>query len=223
MKLEELEALYRERVGDHAEPPLADAPTVARWYNEAAAEACIRGDLIREADSDELCEFAVAAESTTAITLPAPMQRVDYASFTPTGGEPVQLKIEVSRIELDRRSRTWRTDVDQPTVLLIEGRKMRLVPAPSDAGALRIEGWRIPLESERMGASDSEPVIATLHHEKLVPWAVYRALSNPDGELFDQGKADRALAEFTAYFGRRPDADADQAFDARPQFNKVFL
>lgn len=223
MKLEELEAQYRERVGDHGDPPLADTPTVLRWLNEAVAEACIRADLIREADADELCEFSVAAESTASIALPAPMQRIDYATFTPTDGEPVALKLEVSRMELDRLSSTWRIDTGPPTRLLIEGRKMRLVVAPSEAGTLRVEGWRIPLDDEHMGARDSEPVIATLHHEKLVCWAVYRALSNPDGELFDQGKADRAKAEFDAYFGRRPDADADQAFDARPQFNKVFL
>lgn len=223
MKFEELEAQYRERVGDHADPPLADAPTVLRWLNEAVAEACIRGDLIREADAAELCEFSIAAESTTAVTLPAAMQRIDYASFTPTDSEPIALKVEVSRMELDRLSRTWRTDTGTPSRLLVEGRKMRIVVAPETAGVLRIEGWRIPLDDERMGARDSEPVIATLHHEKLVCWAVYRALSNPDGELFDQGKADRAYAEFQAYFGPRPDADADQAYDARPQFNKVWL
>ena len=52
-----------------------------------------------------------------------------------------------------------------------------------------------------------EPEIHQAHHEHLIQWALHRAFSVPDSELFDPDRARLAEEEFTAYFGPLPDSD----------------
>jgi hypothetical protein len=53
--------------------------------------------------------------------------------------------------------------------------------------------------------NDSDtPEIHAASHRSLILWALRCAFSVPDSEAFDQQRADRAEAAFTAYFGERP-------------------
>ena len=45
------------------------------------------------------------------------------------------------------------------------------------------------------------------HHEHLIDWALHRAFSVPDSEMFDANRAAQAEEAFTAYFGPLPDSD----------------
>jgi hypothetical protein len=54
----------------------------------------------------------------------------------------------------------------------------------------------------------TRPEINQIHHRFLVKWALHRGYQKPDAETLNPGKSAAALAEFEAYFGTRPDADA---------------
>jgi hypothetical protein len=58
-----------------------------------------------------------------------------------------------------------------------------------------------------MALDGDEPCILAVHHIHLVQWALYRAFSKPDAEIFDPNRAAQAEAEFSRYFGARPDSD----------------
>jgi hypothetical protein len=58
-----------------------------------------------------------------------------------------------------------------------------------------------------MDDSLDKPEIHPQHHRFLVHWALHRAYSKPDSEIFNPDKAAKALKDFEDYFGYRPTAN----------------
>ncbi|MNY59466.1 hypothetical protein D3C86_1959210 [compost metagenome] len=103
-----------------------------------------------------------------------------------------------------------------------DDKTLRLAPKPDVAGVLRLEGYRLPIDE--MQSDGDEPEIHRAHHRRLVDWALHRAFSVPDADIFDAQRAVNAERAFTDYFGPAPDSDLrrttrhDQVHHTLPDF-----
>lgn len=206
MDLEALIEDFRSKADDRVGPPfLFPDEDVMTWLNEAQHEAAVRRRLIREASNPAICAIAVSAGNGDCALHPSVFE-ITYQAFRADGAmvrTPIAL---VTREWLDRNVRDWRdADGPEPRYLVQDGLSLRIVPTPTVNGTLFIEGYRTPLASMENDADT--PEIADAHHRHLVQWALFRGFSVPDKEVFDPDRAARAEAEFSRYFGLRPDAD----------------
>lgn len=217
MNLGQLEADFRIRTQDSALPYLWPHTEVAEWFNEAEREACIRGRLIFDKTSG-FTTIAIAADSDTTIDLDPSIIEIQYARLITSGG--VSTKISPSdRTEQDRLDPDWRDNTDLPSAFIHDDKSIELNAIPEEAYTLKLETYRLPTQD--MSAEDDEPEISSVHHRHLVHWVLHRAYLKPDADGFDPGKAEKALAEFEAYFGPRPDAANQRRTNAnRPHRNK---
>ena len=208
MNLEQLIAQFRVDAGDTAAPYLFEDEWVAGWMTEATAEAAIRGRLLMEASNPAVCQIAVTA-GVAVYPLHTSLFELVHLRFVPTGStrsEPVKL---VTREELERIRPRWRDDADRLEFAIQDDTRVQLVAPPTADGILHIEGYRVPLKA--LANDNDKPEINSAHHHHLVHWALHRAFSRPDADTFDAGRAAKGEAEFTRYFGLRPDSDLRRA------------
>ena len=205
MTLQELINRFRADSKDCVKPYLWGEELVTAWLNEAVAEAAVRGRLLLEVERPQVCHVPVKEGQATYPLHPA-LYEITYLAYEIDGArEPQELTL-VSTEWLDRHQPGWRHKRLDCMRWAVQGeRSIRLVPAPPRDGRLVLEGYRLPLRP--MCSSGESPEIHAFSHEKLVLWALHRAFSQPDADGFDPTRAAAAEAEFTRYFGRRPDSD----------------
>lgn len=207
MTLAELIARYRIAAHDHGEPPFCTNEEVRDYLNEGEVEAVIRGRMLRTTAEGEptMCAIAVTAGASLYPLHPA-LYELSYQAWR-ADGDAVRTPLRlVTREWLDRNVMYWRDmPHDAPLYLVNDGHSLQLVPTPSKGGKLLLEGYRTPLT--QMALDGDEPSILAVHHIHLVQWALYRGFSKPDAEIFDPNRAAQAEAEFSRYFGARPDSD----------------
>ena len=204
MHREALRRRVRLLAQDTATPYLWQDEDIDDWLNEAQQEAAIRARLLRAtpASHPALCEYPLAA-GETAITVPDQLYEISHQEWA-AGSERRPLKL-VSREWMDTTLPGWRAmPAADPDYLVQDRQQLEVVPPPIADGSVRIEGYRLP---EPMQADNDEPRIPLAHHIHLVQWALHVGYSLPDTETFNPGKSQAAEAEFTRYFGARPDAD----------------
>ena len=202
-------AEYRRRADDRAEPYFMSDAQVLALLTEAEQEACQRSHPIFDCDTAEVVEYAVAANQSS-IALDSRVWRVDHASFTPDGALR-GCRIELTGIDAIRDMQDARGTAiaSRPTHAAHSGRStLTLFPAPSVAGTLRLDVYRLPLYD--IEDSFDEPEIPAELHMGLVDWVLYRVYDTPDMELTDPQRAQRALADFTVRFGERRTGDAQR-------------
>lgn len=178
---------------------------IAGWLSEAQEEAAIRGRLLYEAADPLVCEIAIVAGTASYALHPA-LYEIECLRFKPASGERSRALRLVSREDMDDLRHDWRDRTDGRVEFAIQDdTRIQLASAPQAAGVLHIEGYRLPLLVLK---NDTDtPEINCAHHRHLVQWALHRAFSRPDAETIDPNRAALAEAEFTRYFGLRPDAD----------------
>ena len=204
MRREALRRRVRLLAQDTTLPYLWQDEDIDDWLNEAQQEATIRARLLRAtpASHPALCEFSLTA-GETAITVPDQLYEISHQEWA-AGGERRPLKL-MSREWMDTTLPGWRAmPAAEPDYLVQDRQALEVVPPPIAAGAVLIEGYRLP---EPMELDDDEPRIPLAHHIHLVQWALHIGYSLPDAETLNPGKSQAAEAEFTRYFGARPDAD----------------
>ena len=204
MHREALRRRVRLLAQDTATPYLWQDEDIDDWLNEAQQEAAIRARLLRATPQSHpaLCEFSLTA-GESAVTVPDALYEITHQEWA-VGSERRPLKL-VSREWMDTTLPGWRAmPAGEPDYLVQDRQQLEVVPPPIADGAVLIEGYRLP---EPMGADDEEPGIPLAHHIYLVQWALHVGYSLPDAETFNPGKSQAAEAEFTRYFGARPDAD----------------
>ena len=69
---------------------------------------------------------------------------------------------------------------------------------------LHLEAYRLPLK--KLADDMDKPEIHEAHHEHLIQWALHKAFSVPDSELFDPDRSILSERAFTGYFGPLPDS-----------------
>ncbi|MCG3783326.1 hypothetical protein [Delftia acidovorans] len=205
MTLQELIERFRADAKDCETPYLWSPELVTAWLNEAVAEAAVRGRLLLEVDRPQVCQIQVI-EGQASYPLHAALYEITYLAYKVDGTREPQALTLVSTEWLDRQQPGWRHRRLDRMCWAVQGENsIRLVPAPSRDGLLVLEGYRLPLLPMR--DPGESPEIHAFSHEKLVLWALHRAFSQPDADGFDPTRAAAAEAEFTRYFGRRPDSD----------------
>lgn len=220
MTLEELIAQFRSDSFDLELPYLSSDADVTAWLNEGEQEACIRARLIHDVSTPAVCTIAVTAP-TAVFTLHPSVIDITRAAFTPTGSTTEYELYLTDRVEQDRAHPGWRKLIEIPQQAIQTDTTLQLGCIPSTSGTIAIECYRLPLNNIEDQSTES-PEIGRIHHRHLVKWALHRAYSRPDAELFDKNKSERSLDEFTQVFGLRMDADYRRASQAnRPHGNKA--
>ena len=201
-------AEYRRRADDRAEPYFMSDAQVLALLTEAEQEACQRSRPIFDYDTAEVVEYAIAAEQSS-VALDPRVLRVDHATFTPDGALR-GCRMELTGIDAIRDMQDGRTVISsRPSHAAHSGRStLTLYPAPSGAGTLRLDVYRLPLYD--IEDTFDEPEIPAELHMGLVDWVLYRVYDTPDMELTDPQRAQRALADFTQRFGERRTGDAQR-------------
>ena len=204
MTLEDLIRRFRVLSLDNATPPFWADDDVIDWLNEAQNEACIRARLIREDELEAVCSIALTPGTHTYALNPLVYEIISLW-IKPASGRKRPVKLR-SREWLDHHLLEWR-DCPWPAEIAIQDdTTVRIVGAVEAGDKMELECYRLPLRP--MANDTDKPEIHAMHHGHLVQWALHRAFGVPDADSFDPTKSERAEAEFTRYFGIRPDADA---------------
>lgn len=204
MRREALRRRVRLLAQDTARPYLWQDEDINDWLDEAQQEAAIRARLLRATPESHpaLCEFSLTAGEVT-VALPDQLYEISNQEWK-AGTERWPLAL-VTREWLDTTAPDWRaTPPGEPAYVVQDRQQLQVVPAPITDGAVLIEGYRLP---EPMQSDEDEPRIPLAHHIHLVQWALHVGYLLPDAETLNPGKSAEAEAEFTRYFGARPDAD----------------
>jgi hypothetical protein len=218
MTSDELIAQFRSDADDRAEPYLAINTDVLTWLDEGQEEACIRAKLIYEASNTKVCSIAVVA-GVSVYPVHAAVLDIMKATFTATGSTSCVDLILTDRIELDRIKNGWRRVEEAPKYLVQDDTKVQFGCIPNVSGTLSIECYRLPLA--KIEDAD-KPEISRAHHRHLVQWALHRAFSRPDAELFDPARSEKAFMAFERMFGKHPDANLRRSYSANtPMHNKA--
>ena len=203
MTLEDLIHRFRVLSLDNVTPPFWADEDVIDWLNEAQNEACIRARLIREDELEAVCSIALTPGTHTYALNPLVYEIISLW-IKPASGRKRPVKLR-SREWLDHHLLEWR-DCPWPAEIAIQDdTTVRIVGAVEAGDTLELECYRLPRRP--MASGTDRPEIHTMHHAHLVQWALHRAFGVPDADSFDANRSDRAEAEFTKYFGLRPDAD----------------
>lgn len=204
MTLAELIRQYRVAAHDTVEPYFFADDDLIPLFNEAQHEAVIRGRLIHEAQDPAVCEISVTAGKAVYGLHPS-IYEIDHIAFWRDGqAQRTPLKL-VSSETLDSVRPDWRDATDDPECAIQGDRQLRLVPTPLHDGKVMLEGYRLPMAY--VADLADEPEINAAHHRHLHYWVLFKVFSVPDAEVFDPSRAAMAEAEFTRYFGLRPDSD----------------
>lgn len=202
MTLKDLIRRFRTLSGDRLEPYFFPDADVRDWLNDAQAQACVRGRLIREEADPAVCRIALDPAKHT-YPLHAAVYEIISLRMLPGNDQPRVMHLK-SLEWLDAHAPRWR-DLDHPSCWVIQNdTSLRVVGQVSVGDVLELECYRLPLDP--MGMAD-EPEIHAAHHEHLVQWALHKAFSIPDADTFDANRETGAEAAFTRYFGPLPDSN----------------
>lgn len=194
---------FRVLAKDAIEPYRAKTVDVVDSLNDAQVQGCIRGRLLVADGDPALCEIAMVGGQQVYPLHPA-LYELIHLRITSAGDKPRTVVLK-SREWLDRERPGWR-DCDVPAEIAIQDdTSLRMVGAVKNGETLRIEAYRLPLAP--MELDTDEPEIHGAHHEHLIQWALHKAFSIPDSQLFDPERAALSERAFTRYFGPLPDSD----------------
>jgi len=204
MTLQQLIARFRIEADDLVATPYLWQPDwLVGWFNEAQQEAAVRARLLLDDYTESVCQIEVEPDRAH-YGLHAKVYEIAHLQLECTG-RPCEPKL-VTREWLDRAEPRWRElAAGAPRWAIQTDTRLRLVPAPREAGLLRLEAYRLPLKD--MAQDGDKPEIHEAHHLYLVQWVLYRAFGKPDADAHDPVRSGLALDAFEGYFGRRPDAD----------------
>ena len=129
---------------DTAKPYFWQDEDIDDWLNEALQEAAVRARLLRAtpATDGNLCEHGLAAGEAT-VTIPHSLFEISHQARR-QGDRTARLHL-VSREWMDTTMPRWRDEpAGEPAYLVQDANVLRLSPAPSIAGTLLLEGYRMP-------------------------------------------------------------------------------
>ena len=102
MTLQDLISLFRADARDVVTPHLWDDEQVVGWFNEAQAEAAVRGRLLLDDSTPAVCEIAVAAD-VASYPLHAKVYEIAHLRFVGASASEGRELSVVSREYLDRK------------------------------------------------------------------------------------------------------------------------
>ena len=164
MTLEDLIRRFRVLANDNAQPYFWADVDVTDWLDDAHAQACIRGRLLRDDTTASVCTIALTPGKAT-YKLHPKLYEIISIRLVPADGctRPVSLQ---SREWLDANHRDWR-DCQRHVVTAIQNdTSIRVVGKVEVGDTLQMEVYRLPM----LSLSDSDtPEIHEAHHDHLLP------------------------------------------------------
>lgn len=212
MTRQQLIDAFRARVRDIKVPYLwDDATELQEFLDDAHNEAAERALLLRDTTTPEICEIAIEAGLATYDIDP----RVLQVLRATLDGERRPLRLSTTdAMDIDWPGWDSEDDPGTPECIVIDpvaggGWQARLVRPPESATIMRLQVYRLPLES--IAKDNDEPEIHARLHIKLTEWMAYRAYSKKDAETQDDEAAAEAAAAFAATFGPKRDVRSNAA------------
>lgn len=203
MNLSELVKATRSRADDQADPPLWTDQEIIDYLNESEREACIRARLIEDMDTPEVTRLPLRAGKGL-YDIHCSILAVRRVYLQNAKSALAESSIEYQD---DQSFSDWMTRIGTPRWYIFhEGNsQLRLVDAPKsdDTAILRVH--RMPLRP--MKSPTDRPEIHPKHHVRLIDWALRMAYLKQDADTYDEQKAAKYEAMFTASFGIREDAN----------------
>lgn len=212
MTLADLIRRFRVLAKDVAEPYRAEDADVIDWLNDAQAQACVRGRLLVAEGDPALCLIELTVGQSIYPLHPKLYEIINLQIADSVRlPRPIALK---SREWLNAELPEWR-DYPRPACYAVQtDTGLRLVGTVQTGERLVVEAYRLPLAQLAAPADPDDPAavwpspeIHEAHHEHLIQWALHKAFSVPDSELFDPDRSALAERAFTDYFGQQPDSD----------------
>lgn len=205
MNRKQLREAARTRLDDWAQPYGWSDAELNTWLSEAVREASLRAGL--NVESVFLSVRALRAVTT----LPLTIYYVHEAWWWPAGlvAESAKRPLRRSRRQsLDLSPTELQIFAAAPTHFMIEGRKLRVYPAPATDGRIEFIASVCPpaLESE-----SDEPAMNPAVHEHLIEWIIYRAGQKRDVD-FNLPNPEQYEVNFTRIFGPRPSERTQQVW-----------
>ena len=211
MTLADLIRRFRVLAKDVENPPRADDKDVIDWLNDAQAQACVRGRLLVAEGDPALCHIALTMGKSAYPLHRSIYELIDLRIRTPDG-QPHKVVLR-TREWLDAEYPEWREHKNCVRIAIQTDTGLRLVGQVEAGDVLELEGYRLPLVSMAAPADPDDPQavwpspeIHEAHHEHLIQWALHKAFSVPDSELFDPDRSALSERAFTDYFGLLPDS-----------------
>lgn len=219
MDLDALITRFRSLSGDSVSPYLWSSTDITAWLNEAVEEACIRKKLLFDKSTEAICQVAITA-GTGVFDLDSSIIEVRHAYLVDSSDKVIPLAI-YDREKVDRLDSDWRETTDEPDGVVFDDTAGELNYLPEADYTMYLEVYRIPTATEQMSEGTDSPVISSIHHVRLVDWALHVAYLHRDLDKKDQPNSDKALKRFELYFGLRPAANtAKRARANTPHRNK---
>jgi len=174
---------------------------IRAWLNEGQREACVRARLLVEAENPDVCRIDMARGKQTYALHP---KLIEIISARYQGkwyhARPLHLKTREWLDRFRQREHDWRWHHEREPIFAVQDEtSITLVGRVHEGDVLWLEAYRLPMKD--MVDDGDTPEIHEASHRHLVDWALYRAFGIPDSEAFDAERSDRALADFTRYFG----------------------
>ena len=197
MNLSEILNVYRRATGDKAAPYLVDDEDAIIFLNQAENEASRRARLLVDSSSDIAIYPVVSGEPLVEIS-----SKVISIRRARIAASSAPLKKRLVR-EMDEIAPGWdsSTNTSRPSSVVVDYQTnaVRLYPTPNEDGELCMTVTREPANS--LEADDDVPEIPARYHHSLVEWMKFRTFSDEDSDMYDQRRADTALARFEEEFG----------------------
>lgn len=210
MTFADIETLVRREIDDEVG---TDATRYAQQWqildyaNDAEREACIRGRLLTDSTTAEICAIPIIPD----VALYDRDPRILLVLRGKLAGAAKPLS-KISFTRLDELVDSWEDLSGEPVAFVtgMDKNKLRLFRKPVSAGTLNLSVVRLPLQDM---TTDTSPEINPYLHAALIPWIKFRIYGNQDSELFNGNRSVEMLARFEAKFGKRP-ADQGDIFEA---------
>lgn len=213
---------YLQDISDALDPERTQMFSDAWLLRELATaqrQACLRQDLrhIYDDETAEICSITLVSGHAT-YTLDSRILRLDEIRI----GTALPL-IHTTKAALSEAAPSWRQMVPgTPRWVVVTGRTLRLVPAPTAAVAadpLSLSVWRLPLADPNMGDELEWPG----ETEQFGHWVAYRAFSTPISVFDEPDRAAKERALFDTAYGREVPAQARVELLAYPSKTDMTL
>ena len=211
MTVNDFIAVFRSDMQDAVAPYLWSDDDIVRYLNDAVDEAAERARLIEDSTSAACCQITLVPDQAT-----YPLHTsVFHVKRVTLAGKPLsESSVEVE----DERNTTWESaSSGDPSRFIVNGQAttITLVPAPAEAGTLKLTVYRTSLARLTTGTSQIE--LKQVYHARLKDWAYRCAYLKQDSETLNESKAGEHEAKFERAFGVRPSADTQRKRnDRRP-------
>lgn len=203
MTLDDMIRRFRTEAGDKSGYVLWSDEEITDFLDDGQVQACIRARLLREETLPSMCVIALSPGTKTYALHPK-LYEIISLRLSPGNGDRARPIVLKSREWLNAEFPDWR-DTTRPACFAIQDEaSLRVVGVIEPGDRLLLEAYRLPLKS--LGDT-GKPEIHEAGHVALVQWALHRAFSTPDADMFDGKRAAVAETNFTNYFGPPVDSD----------------